>query len=39
VDLTPDLDPAHLVVSSSGDIVVQLVIDDGRLNGVSCLPG
>jgi hypothetical protein len=38
IDLQPDDAHAHLVLVASGDVVVQLVIDDGRLNGLTCLP-
>lgn len=38
IDLAQDDDNAHLVVSATGDIIVQLMIDDGRVNGVTCIP-
>ncbi len=38
VDLVPTDESAHLIVSATEDIVVQLMIDDGRVNGITCLP-
>jgi hypothetical protein len=38
VDLLPDDANASLVLTSNGDVVLQLVIDDGRLDAVAVLP-
>ncbi|MED2185999.1 hypothetical protein [Bacillus wiedmannii] len=38
VDLQPSDQFSHLVVMSSGDIIVQLVLDDGQVHVVTCLP-
>lgn len=38
VDLQPDDENANLLLRSNGDVIVQLVIDDGRLNAVTVLP-
>jgi hypothetical protein len=38
VDLQPDDEDANIVVTASAEVVVQLVIDDGRLNAVTVLP-
>ena len=38
VDLTDADENGHLVVSATGDIIVQLMIDDGRCNGITCMP-
>lgn len=38
IDLQPDDANSHLIVSATDDIILQLVIDDGRVNGVTCLP-
>lgn len=38
LDLTPDDANSHLVLSATGDIVAQIVIDDGKVNGVTCIP-
>lgn len=38
VDLQPDDENSNLVLTSTGDVIVQLVIDDGRLNALTVLP-
>lgn len=38
LDLQPDDETANLVVTSTGDVIIQLVIDDGRLNALTVLP-
>ena len=38
IDLQPDDINSHLLVVASGEILVQLMIDDGRVNGITCLP-
>ena len=38
IDIQPEDYQAHLELASTGDVIVQLVIDDGRLNAITCLP-
>jgi hypothetical protein len=38
VDLASDDENANIVVTTSAEVIVQLVIDDGRLNAVTVLP-
>lgn len=38
VDLMPDDQNAHLIVSASDAIIVQLVVNDGRVNGITSVP-
>jgi len=38
LDLTADDANSHLVLSATGDIVAQIVIDDGKPVGVTCIP-
>jgi hypothetical protein len=38
VDLAPDDANAHIIVSATDAVIVQLMIDDGRVNGITCFP-
>jgi hypothetical protein len=38
IDLQPDDENTHLVLTSNVEVIVQLVIDDGRLNALTVLP-
>ena len=38
VELQPEDEHSNVVVTSSADVIVQLVVDDGRLNAVTVLP-
>jgi hypothetical protein len=38
VDLEPSDQSSHLLVYGDTDLVVQLVVDDGRPHGITCLP-
>ena len=38
VDLQPSDVNSLLIVSATDQVVVQLIIDDGRVNGITCLP-
>jgi hypothetical protein len=37
-DLAPDDENANIAIRATGDVVVQLAIDDGRMNGLTVLP-
>jgi hypothetical protein len=38
VDLDAADQDAHLIVSATAEVVVQLMIDDGRINALTCVP-
>jgi hypothetical protein len=38
IDLTPDDQRSHIIVSATGDVIVQLMIDDGQVHGVTVIP-